>query len=313
MKTQFLIILTFLANSIISQELVGAWTGYLKTPGSELPYELSITESNNKYAGYSMIIYPKDGVENIGVKTAKIKVGKNNILIEDDELVYDNFSIDPKRVKMYCTLTLTKKGSKLLLTGSFKTRSIDFRDQRTYEGEVYLVKSADPVKTKLLVTLGEIKLLPKQNYPTPTKKEAPAITKNTNIKPEKNKFTNSENVPVLNFEDRKIEYTRVINITGDSVHVSIYDNGVIDGDTVSVELNKTMIAKKIGLTAKAFQFIIPAKKINSDSLLLVMHAESLGLIPPNTGLIIIKDGNTQYEIRFSSDYEKSAAIILKRK
>ena len=51
----------------------------------------------------------------------------------------------------------------------------------------------------------------------------------------------------------------------------------------------------------------------NDSLMLVMHAESLGLIPPNTGLLIIQHGTTPYEIRFEGDMQKSSAVILRRK
>ena len=51
----------------------------------------------------------------------------------------------------------------------------------------------------------------------------------------------------------------------------------------------------------------------NDSLMLVMHAESLGLIPPNTGLLIIQDGETRYEIRFEGDMQRSSAVVLRKK
>jgi hypothetical protein len=46
---------------------------------------------------------------------------------------------------------------------------------------------------------------------------------------------------------------------------------------------------------------------------LIMYAENLGLIPPNTGLLVIQDGNKRHEVRFSGDLEQNAAITLKRK
>ena len=39
----------------------------------------------------------------------------------------------------------------------------------------------------------------------------------------------------------------------------------------------------------------------NDSFILVMHAESIGLIPPNTVLLIIQYGTTHYEIGFEGD------------
>jgi hypothetical protein len=75
------------------------WTGYIKTPGSQLEYELAISGSEKKFNGYSLIIYPKDGIENIGIKTAKIKHAKKEIYFEDGELVYDNFTTQPEGLK----------------------------------------------------------------------------------------------------------------------------------------------------------------------------------------------------------------------
>jgi hypothetical protein len=44
-----------------------------------------------------------------------------------------------------------------------------------------------------------------------------------------------------------------------------------------------------------------------------MYAENLGSIAPNTGLLVVKDGSNQYEVRFSGDLQKNAAIIFKRR
>jgi hypothetical protein len=50
-----------------------------------------------------------------------------------------------------------------------------------------------------------------------------------------------------------------------------------------------------------------------DSLQMIMFAENLGSISPNTGLLIVQDGRDRYEIRFSGDLNKNAAIIFKRR
>jgi len=45
----------------------------------------------------------------------------------------------------------------------------------------------------------------------------------------------------------------------------------------------------------------------------ILHAENLGSIPPNSGLLIIEDGSERYEVRFKGDMEKSSAVKLRRK
>ena len=94
--------------------------------------------------------------------------------------------------------------------------------------------------------------------------------------------------------------------------LTLYDNGEVDGDTVTVLMNGGIIFSKAGLSTKANTktvYITPAM----DSVKLVMYAESLGEIPPNTGLLIVNDGDKRYDVRFSADLTTNAAIVLRRK
>ena len=93
----------------------------------------------------------------------------------------------------------------------------------------------------------------------------------------------------------------------------MYDHGVIDGDTVSVVLNGKVIVARQGLKGKPLVSVIHITPSLGDSLLLVMYAESLGSIPPNTGILIVQDGDSRYEIRFEGTKQKSSAILLTRK
>ncbi|HEX6170255.1 MAG TPA: hypothetical protein VFZ33_11200 [Chitinophagaceae bacterium] len=305
-----IILFLFLPVWLAAQDITGVWTGYIKTPGSQLEYELAISEGDRKLSGYSLIIYPKDGIENIGIKTAKIRQGKKEIYFEDGELVYDNFSTPPIRMKMFGNLSLLIKDTLMTLQGKFSTRSIDFRDTRTYSGEVYLQKTALPVSSKLLVTLDEINFPHYLSFVTPVAKKK-TVKQPNNIQKQNNVTTTT--VKPKPTTDRKIEKIRDISFNSDSLLLSFYDNGTIDGDTISMVLNGQIIAEKIKLTTNAFRITIPTKINQNDSLMLIMHAESLGLIPPNTGLLIIQDGATRHEIRFEGDLQRSSAIVLRKK
>ena len=98
----------------------------------------------------------------------------------------------------------------------------------------------------------------------------------------------------------------------DSLLLTLYDNGEVDGDTVTVVMNGNVIFSKAGLTTIANSktiYITP----DMDSVKLVMYAENLGSIPPNTGLLIVNDGEKRYEVRFTADLKTNAAIVLRRK
>ena len=98
----------------------------------------------------------------------------------------------------------------------------------------------------------------------------------------------------------------------DSLVLTLYDNGEVDGDTVTVLMNGGIIFSKAGLSTRPNTktvYITPTM----DSVKLVMYAESLGEIPPNTGLLIVNDGEKRYDVRFSADLKTNAAIVLRRK
>ena len=112
---------------------------------------------------------------------------------------------------------------------------------------------------------------------------------------------------------RKSEFSQVVNFKSDSLQISLYDNGEIDGDTVSVFMNGEVLLAQQGLKAKAIKKTIYLTPGQNDEFTLVMFAESLGKYPPNTGLLVIRDGDDVYNLRFSSDFQKNAGIVFKRK
>jgi hypothetical protein len=44
---------------------------------------------------------------------------------------------------------------------------------------------------------------------------------------------------------------------------------------------------------------------------LVMYAENLGTIPPNSAVMVIRDGPNRYEVRISSDLNNSGVVRFK--
>ncbi len=112
---------------------------------------------------------------------------------------------------------------------------------------------------------------------------------------------------------RKSEFTQVVNFKSDSLLISLYDNGEIDGDTVTVYMNGEILMAKQGLKASAIKKTIYLTAGQTEDFTLVMFAESLGKYPPNTGLLVIKDGDDIYNLRFSSDYQKNTGIVFRRK
>lgn len=120
------------------------------------------------------------------------------------------------------------------------------------------------------------------------------------------------NAPAAEVDRRLTVLQQTVYFSSDSLQLSLYDNGEVDGDTVSVLMNGKVIMPKKGLSTNAVMQTIYADP-SLDSVELVMYAENLGSIPPNTGLLVVHDGKSIYEIRFSGDLQKNASIILRRR
>jgi hypothetical protein len=344
LKILSLVFSLLLFNHLHAQPVEGLWVGSLKTKGSQVHYELWITKEKENYSGYALSLMVIDGVENIGVKTVKLKLKNKVLLLEDDDLVYNNFKTPPKKSKLIARLN-TKEGTDSL-TGTFNTRSLDFTDRTSYEGDLELIRSSDKNNSFLFSKLAHLNLVSEntvavssenkinENEVIPGKEVTevvvtPAIetsiTKKNTISKIEAEAPKQINKPAIEakqatsikvfdpFENRKIEIIETILVSLDSVTISLYDNGIVDGDTVSIYVNGKMHLEKKELGTAAIRSTIYFPSTLVDSLELIMYAENLGTIPPNTGLLIIQDGNTRHEIRFSGDLQKNAAIILRRK
>lgn len=113
-------------------------------------------------------------------------------------------------------------------------------------------------------------------------------------------------------EKRVNNTLQTVNVVSDSLILSFYDNGVVDGDSISVFLNGENIISKVKLKEAAVKKTIYLQN-SAEELRLTLVAENLGSIPPNTGLLIIQDATDKYQIRFSADMETNASVIIKKK
>ena len=141
------------------------------------------------------------------------------------------------------------------------------------------------------------------------KTEAPEM-KAVIVTPEKN-ANDTKNITDA-YTKRKNIYEKDLLIESDSVKVTFYDNGDIDGDSISVFLNKQLVLSHQGLTARAINLYMKldsTKDVNELS----MFAENLGTIPPNTALMIVSDGKNRYEVYMSSSLTQSSTVRLRRK
>jgi len=93
----------------------------------------------------------------------------------------------------------------------------------------------------------------------------------------------------------------------DSVKINLYDNGEIDGDSVSLYLNNELLIGHLKLTASPKTLLLPIDRslpVNK----LVLFAENLGRLPPNTALMEVTINGKLYNLFMSTDYKRNAMV-----
>jgi hypothetical protein len=137
---------------------------------------------------------------------------------------------------------------------------------------------------------------------------ASSTTSNKNVT--ENLLPIKDTIPMV--ETRQKNYIREIVLDNDHIRVEIYDNGTIDYDSISLHLNGKEVLAKTMLNHRSVKINLqldPNREFNELS----MFAENLGMIPPNTAALIVRDGQKEYQLLLQSDFSKSATLKLKVK
>lgn len=107
--------------------------------------------------------------------------------------------------------------------------------------------------------------------------------------------------------NRKAELVKEIKVDTGNIHIDFYDNGQIDGDTISVYVNNMPVVSRRMLKAQPISITvrIDPKRLEQE---VIMVGENLGSIPPNTALMIVKAGDKRYQLYLTSDEQKNAMV-----
>ncbi|MEO6540012.1 MAG: hypothetical protein ABIN74_03430, partial [Ferruginibacter sp.] len=89
----------------------------------------------------------------------------------------------------------------------------------------------------------------------------------------------------------------------------VYDNALIDGDTVSIFYNDKLLLTHKLLSEKAIEINLELDEKQTHHEI-VLFAENLGSIPPNTALVVITAGEKRYELFASASLEENAVLVF---
>ena len=291
MKWLLFILLSFIFQNAFSQDLSGKWLGKItQQPGgySQL-YDLEFDLNQKKSIWGDSYAYEGDSVRiRIGlygnIDKDSIRLNESLGWIREDKVPWEWVAC----IKKF-TLAYRKDNNFEYLEGTWSGISKDDPREICLPGKVILSRTISGLNKFL------------EEHKDSVIHVEPVITLNTPL-------------PSLDFSPRFLEtdpkkVTEIV-VYNPALQIQLIDYMRVDNDTVSVYLNRNILAKNVWISKRPalLNFHLDTR-IELHEVLL--YAENLGQVPPNTSELILVDGERRHRVMIVSDKQKTAAIYLR--
>jgi hypothetical protein len=317
-----LIVLLF-SIVVEAQQITGIWKGKVKSRN----IELKLIKSGDSLTGVAYYYNTKNNFQHFSVK-GYFDPETNAVIWWDDVPLDGKSSAEPLLTvadfncpgedKMLLEGNSSLRDNKEILKGALvlqKVNATQFPDEWDWVIENYTAGTNNPT---IIDSIGQLvagpRYFPEERLPDPVVVAVPAIKQsNPTVKelvtivdkstPAKKSSSNHEK-----FVSRKNKLQMVIPMAeGASIELRFYDNAAIDGDSIAIFLNGRLLREHILLGGEPQTIKLSSADLQDDNEL-VLVAENLGSIPPNTSYLVAVVGKKQYEARLFADEGTSALV-----
>ncbi|CAN5846629.1 hypothetical protein BH11BAC4_BH11BAC4_17980 [soil metagenome] len=335
----YIIFLLLFSCEISAQNFSGQWKGsfldkstsFVGFGGDKCDYVLELEVSGKTVTGYSYTYFTDGGRKYYTICSLKGFINKPEKYIEVTEVVRTKTNV-PDRIRncfQVHKLNYKKGADTETLEGSwvpapnqegncgYGSTSLERRALKkdvSLFNKAPLANTTQPAKKKSVIAKTHKPATPvakvgaaKKNLTATLKPNTEPAQETVEMPLAKNSIQDKITAPTPNFGKRNNTLIKTIEVENVSVKVNLYDNGEIDGDSISLFYNGKLLLSHQRLSDKPITLTINVDKDRTMNEL-VMYAENLGSIPPNTALMVVNDGPNRYEIRITSDLQKSGTI-----
>lgn len=339
------------AVAMRAQDISGIWRGHFTSEfGDQYKIEVQVKQTAKNtitgvtYSYLTTVFYGK------ATATGFVKKGEKKVLLQEIKTVEVKMGAGSVACIMKYNLTYTKSGKEEFLEGTYSSAyeaatygakkgdncgggTVYLRKVQTSDFYVEPFLKSNPVTKKPNTNNTTVKTnIPKpQNKPNTTTNKPPVVkatpkTDNKQTQVIKTDTIQKRNTQPIVIEQPRIEkpkltvpvatrarnneLTQTFTVRNENVIVKLYDNGEIDGDTITVYLDGKPVLSNKMLSTVPLTLTLKMDEENTEHVL-VMVAENLGRIPPNTSLMIVQDGDKRYEARITSTEQKNAMVRFK--
>jgi hypothetical protein len=315
------------AQTATAQTITGAWRGKIKNSN----VELKIVKSGDSLVGKAYYYTSKNNYKSYSIK-GYFDGATNDVVWWDDVLLEEkqskllsgnlpaaaylnvadfNCPGDDEMLLDGSSTVKTDRNSNRVNLHLEKINNPIFTDDWDFVIDNYTVGANDPYIIDSIATLtGATKPIPEEvvvTAPAIITKPSPPVAAPVITAPAP--VVAGSNSNIEKFNKRTKDLQTVIPIIANSIELQFYDNAAIDGDSIAIFLNGKLVREHILLSGQAQTIKLNAADLEEDNEL-VMVAENLGSIPPNTSYMVAIVGNKKYEARLFANENSSALIRL---
>ena len=283
MKYLILLYLLLLSISGFTQNYKGVWLGYLDSDLQNIMtlnvyYILHVKEQDNNIVNGKAYIYRDHPIQAEGILDFIGVINKDNLSINELKILHSKIPSDSTRFLCIknLKLKLTKDVGIEKLNGSFTGAGEN--SLPCYPGNVYLQRFSDANKQYI-----------PQSYLT-------------------NILLDSRDPNV--FLKTKLSRPIVIEVSENVIRLEIKDYLKEDGDIISVYHNRRPFIRNQLIVNRPSSHILRLNR-NQELHEIILYAENLGRIPPNTSNLKIYDGIKEHQVLIQSSKEVSAVVYLR--
>lgn len=274
MRSLLPILFFLLPCSLHAEDLNGIWKGVLtQGPGgcyAEYFLELQINFSNGQVTGKTYDYYDKNRYVKMSF-TGRYNAQTHRLVLVEGKVLQANIPADCiPCIKTY-DLNYSKYGDDELLSGDWKGHISD-RGNACPPGKIMLKKAAV------------------SDFPVDIEQsDSLALLQRS-----------------LHLQPRQKDLVKILVVDTSMIRIQLFDNAEIDGDTITVLINDKLVLYRQMLTDKPLTLNFNA--FPGIEYELVMYADNLGTIPPNTAMMVVQAGSQKIDVFLSSSEQQSAAV-----
>ena len=283
MKYLIILYLLLLSISGFAQNYKGVWLGYLDSDLQNIMtlnvyYILHVKEQDNNIVNGKAYVYRDNPVQAEGILDFIGVINKDNLNINELKILHSKIPSDSARFLCIknLKLNLTKDVGIEKLNGTFTGAGEN--SLPCYPGNVYLQRFSDANKQYI-----------PQSYLT-------------------NILLDSRDPNV--FLKTKLSRPIVIEVSENVIRLEIKDYLKEDGDIISVFHNRRPFIRNQLIVNRPSSHTLRLNR-NQELHEIILYAENLGRIPPNTSNLKIYDGIKEHQVLIQSSKEVSAVVYLR--